>query len=106
MKIVVPCNVYSRAVHKKESKTYDKSFDASLRVWISDLYNFDKDEDYYHVVLEETFDGSQCYAGQWWSVKTDKLGHQVRISCDILARKFDFASNASRAISFFSSISC
>ena len=78
MKVIVPCNVYSRAVHKKESKTYDKSFDASLRVWISNLYNFDKDEDYYHVVLEETFDGSQCYAGQWWSVKIDKVGHRSK----------------------------
>lgn len=61
MKVIIPCKI--------EQPHYSKTFDASCRVWVSDLYNFDKDEDYYHIVLEESFDGRNCYAGQYYVFK-------------------------------------
>lgn len=42
----------------------------TLRVWTSCMYNFSKDEDFYHVLLEEEFDPSPIYKGEY---NTSKL---------------------------------
>lgn len=36
----------------------------TLRVWTSCMYNFSKDEDFYHVLMEEEFDASGMYKGE------------------------------------------
>lgn len=75
-KFIIGCHIYQKyasGTYGTKTETIDKSFDASCRVWISDLYNFERDEDYYHIVLEQTFEGSECYYGQYCSYKTDKL---------------------------------
>lgn len=37
----------------------------TLRVWTSCMYNFSKNEDFYHILLEEEFDPSPLYMGEY-----------------------------------------
>lgn len=57
------------------------SHPAILYYWISSLYNFDADQDYYHVILQEEYDASQGYRGKyaqrnntWGAYDTKYLG--------------------------------
>jgi len=47
--------------------------DFILRYWISSLYNFDLDQDYYHVTLQEEYDASKGYKGRY-AVKNNTWG--------------------------------
>lgn len=51
-----------------------------LRVWTSTLYNFDTKQDYYHVLLEETYPGDTLNFGQYHSSKYDVLGHRFKVA--------------------------
>lgn len=44
-----------------------------LYYWISNLYNFDEDQDYYHIVLQEEYDASEGYKGRY-AVKGNTWG--------------------------------
>lgn len=48
--------------------------DAIIRYWVSDLYNFDLDQDYYHIVLEEEITGREYWKGEYSSNDRNKLG--------------------------------
>ena len=38
----------------------------TINVWVSTMYNFERDEDYYSVVVQEDFDASQIYKGEYF----------------------------------------
>ena len=43
-----------------------KTMPLTLRIWTTSMYNFSKDEDFYHVLLEEDFDPSPMYKGEYY----------------------------------------
>lgn len=70
--ILLPC-VLKR--HYDE-KTF--TCQAELKVWVSTLYNFETKQDYYHVLLEETYPGDKFKFGQYYSKKFNKLGQRAK----------------------------
>jgi len=57
----IMCEAYQ--YHICRELGYNPKTPLTLRVWTTCMYNFDKDEDYYHVLLEEEFDASSIYKG-------------------------------------------
>lgn len=46
-----------------------------ISVWASTMYNFERDEDYYSVVVEEDFDAAKLYLGQFYRKANTKFGN-------------------------------
>ncbi len=46
-------------------KDYNVNIPLIIRAYTTSAYNFDTDEDYYHVVMEEEFDASKLYRGRF-----------------------------------------
>ena len=67
---------YSTAPGTTWFKTYPRK-DVVIRYWVSDLYNFDLDQDYYHIVLEEEIAGNDHWLGEYYSDKEKKFSGQV-----------------------------
>lgn len=57
------------------TQDYNRNLPLTIRVYTSSAYNFDTDEDYYHLVVEESFDASPLYAGRFertaWAKEKD-----------------------------------
>ena len=45
-----------------------------INVWASTMYNFERDEDYYSVVVEEDFDAAKLYLGQFFRKANTPFG--------------------------------
>ena len=70
--ILLPC-VLKRLY---DEKTF--TCQAELKVWVSTLYNFETKQDYYHVLLEETYPGDKFNFGQYYSKKVNKWGQRYK----------------------------
>ena len=72
--IILPCHLQRFA----DRKTF--TFCGELKVWVSTLYNFDTKQDYYHVLLEETYPGDALNFGQYYSKKYDVMGYRHKVA--------------------------
>ena len=68
--ILLPC------VLKRQFDEKTFTCQAELKVWVSTLYNFETKQDYYHVLLEETYPGDKFKFGQYYSQKVNKWGQR------------------------------
>ena len=77
---------------KLGQKTYDPmtGLPFTIRVWTTSMYNFSKNEDFYHVLLEEEFDPSPFYSGEITgsksSIDTNKWAGKTWKSMDLQIR--------------------
>lgn len=72
--ILLPC------VLKREFDEKTFTCQAELKVWVSTLYNFETKQDYYHVLLEETYPGDKFKFGQYYNKKANKLGQRHKVA--------------------------
>lgn len=62
---IVPCLLdFSTPINRQNTVTLP----AELTFWVTPLYSFEDDQDYYHVVMEEYFNGLDAYKGCFWDV--------------------------------------
>lgn len=65
-KISIPTKIAKSVNHLKEV-VYLPTDAFSIRYWVSNLYNFDKNQDYYHLVLEEELDGKAYWIREFYN---------------------------------------
>lgn len=62
---IVPCLLdFSTPVNRNKTVTLP----AELSFWVTPLYSFEDNQDYYHVVMEEYFNGPEAYQGCFWDI--------------------------------------
>ncbi len=72
--ILLPCHL----VRMGDKKVF--TYNAELKAWVSNLYNFDTKQDYYHVLLEERYPGDLLKFDQYYSRKLDGVGHRIKFA--------------------------
>lgn len=62
---IVPCLLdFSTPVNRNKTVTLP----AELTFWVTPLHSFEDNQDYYHIVMEEYFNGLDAYQGCFWDI--------------------------------------
>ena len=56
---------------------------AEMKAWVSCLYNFDDQQDYYHVVLQESYPGKDFYFGEYYKPEYEYYAGYTYGGCTI-----------------------
>ena len=65
---LISCNLNYPYISKYNKNFPDitATFDISVDLWVITAYSFEKQMDYYNVVMQEVFPGAAAYKGQYW----------------------------------------
>lgn len=71
---LISCNLNYPSISKYNKNFSDIKVDLNISVdlWIITAYSFEKQMDYYNVVMKEVFPGATAYKGQYWIAGIDE----------------------------------
>ena len=71
---LISCNLNYPYISKynKDFPDITATFDISVDLWVITAYSFEKQMDYYNVVMQEVFPGAAAYKGDYWRYGINK----------------------------------
>ena len=71
---LISCNLNYPYISKYNTDFADitATFDISVDLWVITAYSFEKQMDYYNVVMQEVFPGAAAYKGDYWQYGINK----------------------------------
>lgn len=86
---LISCNLNYPYISKynKDFADIKETLNISVDLWVITAYSFEKQMDYYNIVMEESFPGGKAYKGQYWHANLNRNNQKAYNKLNMIQKK-------------------
>lgn len=86
---LISCNLNYPYISKynKDFADIKETLNISVDLWVITAYSFEKQMDYYNIVMEESFPGGKAYKGQYWHANLNRNNQKAYNKLNMIQKR-------------------